>query len=175
MPQADAHTAVGQDVEHPKGRVLGQPSDLSLQLPPATLKAGPYSPALCHELAEPAREGVAAAFNNDGQNQSAMSYHDIWEYIAEDTEDAEEKALFEALGNTTEANAAEKPFYNGSIRIVESGEKILADLVWPEKKVAFFLKENAEQFSEAQKTNWTVFCMEKPFSADDIIRALCGG
>lgn len=124
---------------------------------------------------EPAREGVSAAFNNDGQNQSAMSYHDIWEYIAEDTEDAEEKALFEALASTTEANAAEKPFYNGSIRIIESGERILADLVWPEKKVAFFLKENAEQFSEAQKTNWTVFCMQKPFSADDIIRALCGG
>ena len=124
---------------------------------------------------EPAREGVSAAFNNDGQNQSAMSYHDIWEYIAEDTEDVEEKALFEALASTTEANAAEKPFYNGSIRIIESGERILADLVWPEKKVAFFLKENAEQFSEAQKTNWTVFCMQKPFSADDIIRALCGG
>lgn len=56
LPQADAHTTVGQDMEHPKRRVLGQPSDLGLQLPPAALKASPYSSTLCHKLSEPAEE-----------------------------------------------------------------------------------------------------------------------
>lgn len=56
LPQADAHTTVRQDVEYPKGRVLGQPSDLRLQLSPVAHEAGLHSPSLCHELSEPAKE-----------------------------------------------------------------------------------------------------------------------
>ena len=126
-------------------------------------------------IAEPVIEGVIAAFNNDGQNQTAMSYHDIWEYIAQDTDDPEEKALFSKLLSSDGMGTAKKPYYNGSIRIVESGQHIPADLVWPEAKVAFFLKENSGSFQEARKTNWKVFCMEKPFKAEDLIRAICGG
>jgi len=123
----------------------------------------------------PPREGVVAAFNNDGQNQSAMSYREIWDYIAQDTDDHDEIELFAELAISSEADAAEKPFYNGSIRVIESGKIILADLVWPEKKLAFFLKENAEHYFEAQKTNWHVFCMQNTFSAEDLLHVLCGG
>lgn len=121
------------------------------------------------------REGVAAAFNNDGQNQSTMTYEEIWDYIAQDTDDVDEIALFETLKGKNEANAVEKPFYNGSIHIIESGKVISADLIWPNAKVAFFLKENADEFSEAQKTNWAVFCLEKKINVDDFLDAICGG
>ena len=126
-------------------------------------------------IVEPVIEGVIAAFNNDGQNQTAMSYHDIWEYIAQDTDDPEEKTLFTKLLSIDGIGTAEKPYYNGSIRIVESGQHIPVDLVWPDAKVAFFLKENSDCFHEAQKTNWKVFCMEKPFQAEDLMHAFCGG
>lgn len=123
----------------------------------------------------PPREGVVAAFNNDGQNQSAMSYREIWDYIAQDTDELDETELFAELANSSKADAAEKPFYNGSIRVIESAKIIPTDLVWPDKKIAFFLKENYGHYSEAQKTNWHVFCMQNPFSAEDLLCALCGG
>jgi len=121
------------------------------------------------------KEGVSTAFNNDGQNQSAMSYTEIWDYIAQDTEDIEEISLFRILADCNDVNTSEKPYYNGSIRVIESGKVITADLIWPESKIAFFLKENHNDYIEAQKTNWLVYCMEKKFSSDDLLRAICGG
>jgi len=120
------------------------------------------------------REGAFAIFNNDGQNQAAMSYQEIWDYIAQDTDDFDEKALFERLKGCVELNSAEKPYYGGSIRVVDTQKTIFADMIWPESRVALFLKENFTCYEDAQGTNWSVFCMEKKFSADDLLQAICG-
>jgi hypothetical protein len=108
-------------------------------------------------------EGFQTVFNGDGQNQTSMSYNDIWEYISQDTNDEVERALFAELSLSDAFNGKEKPYYGGSIKILESGKSISVDLIWPRSKVAFFLKENSMEYDLSKQTDWINFCMKKSF------------
>lgn len=111
-------------------------------------------------------DSMLAAFNNDGQDQSAMSYKEIWEYIAQDTDDEEELRLFDELATIMNSGCYEKPFYSGSVKLMETNKKIMADLVWPNSKTLFFLKENKSYYENAKHTSWKSYCLEEVFAAD---------
>ena len=118
-------------------------------------------------------EGMLAVFNEDGLDQSDMSYDDIWNYLADDTDDDSERAAINDL-KVHSSEDMEKPCYGGSIRIVDSGKSIAADMIWKRSKVALFLSENNDGYEEAKSTNWHVFCTADEFDPASLIGAIKG-
>lgn len=113
-----------------------------------------------------------AYFNNDGQDQSMMSYDEIWNYLSQDTEDEEQLELIQTIASQMEEGSYDKPHYSASITTVQDETKIIADLVWPASKVLLFLRENVESFEAAQSTNWTSFCLDDNFNIPAFIQKI---
>ena len=113
-----------------------------------------------------------AYFNNDGQDQSMMSYDEIWNYLSQDTEDEEQLELIQTIASQMEEGSYDKPHYSASITTVQDETKIIADLVWPASKVLLFLRENVESFEAAQSTNWTSFCLDDDFNIPAFIQKI---
>lgn len=118
--------------------------------------------------------GKHALYNGDGLDQSSRSYSEIWDYIADDTDEEDELDLFDALKKSSGLSGCEKPYYEGSLKVEGENSPVMADLIWPKRQVAFFLKENCEQYSRAKETNWKVFCMDEPFDVDELVVAIKG-
>lgn len=113
-----------------------------------------------------------AYFNNDGQDQSMMSYDEIWNYLSQDTEDEEQLELIQTIASQMGEGRYDKPHYSASITTVQDETKIIADLVWPASKVLLFLRENVENFEAAQSTNWTSFCLDDDFNIPAFIQKI---
>lgn len=118
--------------------------------------------------------GSLAIFNNDGQDQSGMSYDEIWDYLLQDTDIEGEINALTDLKRIFPENK-EKPYYGGSIRIIESNRSIVANLIWKQSKVALFLDENREHYEQAMSTGWKVYCLSDEFNPLDFISAIVGG
>ena len=129
---------------------------------------------LSDEEYQPERDGMLAVFNDDGQNQSGMSYGDIWDYLKQDTDCENEVSIISDLKKIFPENK-EKPYYGGSIRIVENDCSISASLIWKESKVALFLGEDYEDYEQAMSTDWKVYCLSDEFNSLDFIDAIIGG
>lgn len=113
-----------------------------------------------------------AYFNNDGQDQSMMSYDEIWNYLSQDTEDEEQLELIQTIASQMGEGRYDKPHYSASITTVQDETKIIADLVWPASKVLLFLRENIESFEAAQSTNWTSFYLDDYFNIPTFIQKI---
>ena len=113
-----------------------------------------------------------AYFNNDGQDQSMMSYDEIWNYLSQDTEDEDQLELIQTIASKMQEGSYDKPYYSASITTVQDETKIIADLVWPASKVLLFLRENAESFEAAQSTSWTSFCLDDDFNIPSFIQKI---
>ena len=113
-----------------------------------------------------------AYFNNDGQDQSMMSYDEIWNYLSQDTEDEDQLELIQTIASRMGEGSYDKPHYSASITTVQDETKIIADLVWPASKVLLFLRENAESFKVAKSTNWTSFCLNDGFNIPAFIQKI---
>ncbi len=122
----------------------------------------------------PSADGLRAVFNNDGQDQSSMTYPEIWEYLKMDTDLPDERDLITNMSRLTSADK-EKPYYCGSMRILENNKNISADLIWRRSKVAFFLAENSTEYEEAKSTDWNVFCILEEFAPEELLVAIIGG
>lgn len=118
--------------------------------------------------------GTRAVFNNDGQDQIGMTYAEIWDYLLQDTEDADEIIAITNLKSLFTEDK-EKPFYQGSIRFVENGQSIKADLLWKQSKVALFLKENKDDYELAKASDWKVFCLEDAINPQKLLSSIIGG
>ena len=113
-------------------------------------------------------QGLNAIFEDSGQDQSGMTYNQIWEYLKGDTEDSEEKKRINDLKAFSLENK-EKPIYGGKIKIQENGETVRIDLLWKKSKVALFLKESLDEYKSARKTDWKVFCFVEDFKLEDFV------
>ena len=100
-----------------------------------------------------------AKFNKDGVDLSEKSMREVWEYIKLDTNEDDEVDLFNKLITEPPDFATEIPKYGASILIVDSKESLQTDLLWPESKVLFFLKDKEDDYRIAQRTNWNSFCL----------------
>ena len=118
--------------------------------------------------------GLRAVFNNDGQDQIGMTYVEIWDYLRQDTEEDDEISAITRL-KAVFTEDKEKPFYRGSIRIVENGRSIITDLLWKQSKVALFLKENKDAFEMAKASDWKVFCLEEMIDPQTLLSSILGG
>lgn len=117
---------------------------------------------------EPERPLLRVDFGNDGLDQSAESAADIWNNLLDDCEE-EDEALIEALAEKSPERIA-GPCYRESMRIVESGEVILADLMWKERKVMLFLAENDDEYKKAVKTGWRCYCTGTGFDPEELLK-----
>ncbi len=126
------------------------------------------------EVAPPAEDVLTqtAYFNNDGQEQSMMTYNEIWNYLSQDTEDEDQLDLIRTIASRMEDGSYDKPHYSASITIVQDERKINADLVWPTSKVLLFLRENSENYEAAKSTNWTGFCLDDSFNIPAFIQKI---
>ena len=113
-----------------------------------------------------------AYFNNDGQDQSMMSFDEIWNYLSQDTEDDSQLELIKMIASKMQEGHYEKPHYSASITILQDETQIQADLVWPKSKVLLFLKENSSCFEIAKSTNWICFCLDDGFDIAEFIRRI---
>lgn len=119
--------------------------------------------------------GVRAVYNNDGLNQDARSYAEIWDYISSDTETDTEKRLIAELKRLFPENK-EKPVYEGSLRIVDKNtQPIKSNLLWKESKVLLFLQENRADYERAKETDWREFILEDGFNPEELISSIVGG
>ena len=62
------------------------------------------------------------------------------------------------------------PCYRESMQIVESGEEILADLMWKEQKVMLFLAENDDEYKKAVKTGWRCYRTGTVFDPKELLK-----
>ena len=93
-----------------------------------------------------------------GQSQEDSTYEEIWNYIKADTDQNDEKKLFDELIDKS-IGRYEKPIYSGEINIL--GEVIPVDLIWKKSKVLFFLSENASEYDKAKDNGWKCYCLAK--------------
>ena len=103
-----------------------------------------------------------------------MAYADIWDYLSEDTEDEAEKEFISNLSSLS-SESMEKPYYGGSIKIVDSGTSVPADLIWKQSKVALFLIESKEAYNAAMASNWKVFLLDDEFDPLAFISSIMEG
>lgn len=113
-----------------------------------------------------------AIFNKDGQDQTTMPFVDIWKYLADDTDDAEQVSIIDILSSGMTDGAYEKPFYSASLTLIDDKSSIYADLVWPKSKVLVFLKENQENYEIACNSDWTSFCLDGDFDSNAFLETI---
>ena len=62
-----------------------------------------------------------------------------------------------------------KPFYNKSVKIEETGEKFIANLIWDAKQVILFLNDAYDDYLIAKKTGWNVYCTKEGFNITEFL------
>lgn len=99
---------------------------------------------------------VQFLFCNEGQNQEAEPVSEIWENLLDDCDEADldvvNKIIAECPKNIS------KPWYLESVKIVDTDEKITADLMWKDKKVMLFLSEGKDDYERSKSLGWNCYC-----------------
>lgn len=144
---------------------------------PATREAEVYVAPVIEEAEdvqvpteERIKEHFQIVFHNDGLNQMAETYREIWENLLDDCE-KEEQGIIEQLLEKGDV-AISKPIYRESAEIVETGETFFVDQIWKEKKVMLFLMENYDDYLVARKTGWYCYCTKEPIDVDDFLQRI---
>ena len=106
-------------------------------------------------------------FCNNGRNQAADSVEEIWTNLIDDCSEDEENLLKTILKKCPQNIS--KPWYGESIRVVETGEVIYTDLIWKEKKIILFLKENKEGYEKAKSTEFTCYWLNEDFDVNEFV------
>lgn len=104
----------------------------------------------------------------DGRNPGNESANEIWDDLLDDCfDDNEIKIITEVKATSPETIA--KPFYNKSVKIEETGEKFVANLIWDAKQVILFLNDAYDDYLIAKKTGWDVYCTKERFNITEFL------
>ena len=105
---------------------------------------------------------------SDGRNPGNESADEIWDDLLDDCfDDNEIKIITEVKATSPETIA--KPFYNKSVKIEETGEKFVANLIWDAKQVILFLNDAYDDYLIAKKTGWDVYCTKEGFNITEFL------
>ena len=105
---------------------------------------------------------------SDGRNPGMESAVEIWEDLLDDCFDDEEISLISELRDKTPEIIA-KPYYSKSVKIEDTGEIFVANLIWAEKKVILFLNDAYEDYLLAKQTGWHVYCTKDGFDTNELL------
>lgn len=104
----------------------------------------------------------------DGRNPGNESAEEIWNDLLDDCYDDNEIELITMVKDQS-PEIISRPFYNKTVKIEETGEIFVANLVWEDKKVMLFLNEAYDDYLIAEKTGWDVFCTKTGFDVKELI------
>lgn len=94
-----------------------------------------------------------------GVDFSDMSYSDIWNEMLKWSDAEKERILYKEMLSQVEIFVnCEKPISDGKVRVIESGEELVVDLIWKNSKVLFFTTENESSYEVAKLSDWKCFC-----------------
>ena len=62
-----------------------------------------------------------------------------------------------------------KPYYQKTVKIEETGETFITNLIWDEKKVILFLNDAYDDYKLAKKTGWFVYCTKDGFDVNELL------
>lgn len=107
--------------------------------------------------------------SSDGRNPGNETAYDIWTELLDDcTYEYEEDILKQLLEKSPEY--IDRPYYDKTAKIEESGEEFSANLIWVERKVILFLSDSYDDYLIAKKTGWNVYCTKDGFDVDELLR-----
>lgn len=104
----------------------------------------------------------------DGRNPGTESAMEIWNDLLEDCSDDDEIEIIEKVKSQSPKNIA-KPYYQKTVKIKETGETFLANLIWEEKNVILFLNDAYDDYKLAKKTGWFVYCTKDGFDVNELL------
>lgn len=105
---------------------------------------------------------------SDGRNPGNESADEIWSDLLDDCFDDDEIKIIKEVKESSPESIA-KPFYNKSVKIEETGEEFIANLIWDAKQVILFLNDAYEDYLIAKKTGWDVYCTKEIFNITEFL------
>lgn len=105
---------------------------------------------------------------SDGRNPGNESADEIWDDLLDDCFDDNEIKIIKEV-KATSPETISKPFYNKSVKIEETGEKFVANLIWDAKQVMLFLDDAYDDYLIAKKTGWDVYCTKEGFNITELL------
>lgn len=104
----------------------------------------------------------------DGRNPGNESAEEIWSDLLDDCFDEEEIGLIKKIKEKSPEHIA-KPYYCKTVRVEETGEEFVANLIWDTQKVILFLNDAYDAYVLAKKTGWHVFCTKDGFDVEELL------
>lgn len=106
---------------------------------------------------------------SDGRNPGTETAEEIWVDLLDDCYDDDETTLIEALKEKS-PEIISRPYYSKTVKIEETGEKFVANLIWYSKKVILLLNDAEESYELAKKTGWYVYCTKEGFDVNELLQ-----
>ena len=104
----------------------------------------------------------------DGRNPGLESAIEIWDDLLEDCFDSNEIEIIEKIKSRSPKSIT-RPYYRKTVKIEETGESFIANLIWEEKKVILFLNDTYDGYKLAKKTGWFVYCTKDEFDINELL------
>jgi hypothetical protein len=105
----------------------------------------------------------------DGRNPGTETAEEIWSDLLDDCFDEDEIAIIEEVKDKS-PEMISRPYYSKTVKIEETGEEFVANLIWDSKKVILLLNEAENSYALAKKTGWDVFCTKEGFDVDELLQ-----
>jgi hypothetical protein len=107
----------------------------------------------------------------DGRNPGNETADEIWDDLLDDCFDDDEIKVIEEVKEKS-PHSISKPYYSKTVKIEETGEEFIANLIWDSKGVILFLNEAYDDFLLAKKTGWDVYCTKEGFDVDELLKKI---
>lgn len=118
----------------------------------------------------PEPETMKIEFLNKGRIQINDMAEEIWHNLSDDCDD-EEFNIIEKIAKMCH-NPIVKPIYNEQIRIVNTGEVITVNELWPERKIMLFISDNSDDYEIAKKTGWTCYLVSESMDIYEFLKRI---
>ncbi len=105
----------------------------------------------------------------DGRNPGNENAKEIWSDLLDDCFDSDEISIIEAVKEQSPEIIA-RPYYRKTVKVKESGEEFVANLIWDTKKVILLLNEAEDYYELAKKTGWDVYCTKRGFDVAELLQ-----
>lgn len=105
---------------------------------------------------------------SDGRNPGNESAEEIWSDLLDDCLYDDEITLVESLKENS-PEFISRPYYSKSVKIEETGEEFIANLIWDSKQVILFLNDAYDDYVLAKKTGWDTYCTKKGFEINELL------
>lgn len=106
---------------------------------------------------------------SDGRNPGTETAEEIWSDLLDDCYNDDETALIEALKEMS-PEIISRPYYSKTVKIEETGEEFVANLIWDSKKVILLLNDAEGSYELAKKTGWDVYCTKEGFDLNELLQ-----